>query len=75
MSAKGFGLSTLKTVPKGFPKDYAHVDSLRLKDYACWHCVSDDFFEGDGWLDKMSDVMRTAKPMMDFMNAVIDDYE
>jgi hypothetical protein len=37
--------------------------------------VPDSFFEGDGWLDEMERIFLAAKPMMDFMNAVIDDYE
>lgn len=72
---QGFGLERLKTCPSGFPRDYAHLDYLRMKDYCCWHHVSDDFFSGDAWLDKIEPVFRTAKPMMDFINNVIDDYE
>ena len=37
--------------------------------------VSDDFFEGDQWLEPMAPVFSTAKPLMDFMTRVIDDYE
>ena len=72
---QGFGLTKLKTCPSGFPKDWPHVDYLRLKEYCCWHAVSTTFFEGDGWLDEMERMFRAAKPMMDFMNSVIDDYE
>lgn len=74
-SSKGFGLECLKTVPSGFPRDYEYVRYLRMKDYCCWHKVPDNFFEGDAWLEPMTDICRTAKPMMDFINAVIDDYE
>ena len=73
--AQGFGLTKLKSCPTGFPKDYPHVEYLRLKDYCAWHHVDEDFFEGDGWLDEMEKMFRAAKPMMDFMNNVIDDYE
>ena len=72
---QGFGLARLKTCPAGFPKDWPHVRYLRLKDYCAWHRVGDDFFEGDGWLDNMEKMFRAAKPMMDFVNNVIDDYE
>lgn len=72
---QGFGLEKLKTCPSGFPKDWEYVRYLRLKDYCAWHAVADDFFEGDDWLDEMEKIFRVAKPMMDFMNAVIDDYE
>ena len=74
-SPQGFGLEKLKTCPSGFPRDYQYVKYLRLKNYCAWHRVGDAFFEGDGWLDEMERVFRAAKPMMDFMNAVIDDYE
>ena len=74
-SPQGFGLTKLKSCPAGFPRDYAHVKYLRLKDYCAWRHVADDFFEGDGWLDELERIMSTAKPMMDFVNAVIDDYE
>ena len=72
---QGFGLSKLKTCPSGFPKDWPHVSYLRLKDYCCWHAVSNTFFEADDWLDEMERMFRAGKPMMDFMNSVIDDYE
>lgn len=72
---KGFGMEHLKTCPSGFQRDYEFVSYLRMKDYCCWQSVPDGFFEGDGWLDEMASVMKEAKPMMDFMNDVIDDYE
>lgn len=74
-SPQGFGLMKLKTCPSGFPRDWEYVRYLRLKDYCCWHHVDDDFFEGDGWLDELERMCKAAKPMMDFTNAVIDDYE
>ncbi len=73
--SSGFGLERLKTCPAGFPKDWEYVEWLRLKDYCAWHNVDEDFFERTDWLDKMEQVFRAAKPMMDFVNAVIDDYE
>lgn len=72
---KGFGISCLKTVPKGFPKDYPHMSYLRMKDYCCWTKVSDQFFEGDEWLEAFAEKCQTALPMMQFINDVIDDYE
>ncbi len=72
---RGFGLSVLKSCPAGFPRDYGQIRYLRMKDYCCWTVVPDDFFEGDAWLDKMAGVFKVAKPMLDFVNAVIDDYE
>lgn len=72
---QGFGIAALKTAPTGFPRDYRHMPYLRMKDYCCWKQVPDNFFDGDDWLDEMMTVFAVAKPMMDFVNAVIDDYE
>ncbi|WP_273178155.1 DUF2461 domain-containing protein [Hoylesella pleuritidis] len=74
-STKGFGLELLKTTPSGFPRDYEFIQYLRMKDYCSWTRVSDTFFEGDCWLDEIVKTFQVAKPMMDFINAVVDDYE
>ena len=72
---RGFGLTMLKKCPVGFPKDYEYIDYLRMKDYCCWRQVPDTFFSSDSWIDEMAEVFQVAKPMMDFVNNVIDDYE
>ena len=71
----GFGIEHLKTCPVGFPRDYEFIDYLKMKDYACWHRVADDFYEGDGWINSSVDVFKTAKPIIEFINNVISDYE
>lgn len=73
--AKGFGLEMLKTCPAGFPRDYEHIQYLKMKDYCAWKRVPVSFFETDNWFDQMAEVFQIVKPMMDFINAVIDDYE
>ena len=72
---QGFGLEKLKTCPSGFPRYWEHIEYLRMKDYCCWHQVPDDFYQGDKWLDEIERMFKSAKPMMDFINSVIDDYE
>ena len=37
--------------------------------------VPDNFFEGNEWKEKLIEIAKTGKPMMDMMNNVIDDYE
>ena len=75
ISPKGFGLNSLKTCPKGFPKDYPYLEYLKMKDYCCWVRLSDDFFESPDFMTSLADIAQTAKPMMDFINSVVDDYE
>ena len=72
---KGFGIAHLKTCPAGFPRDYAHMEYLRMKDYCAWTHIPDTFFDDPSWMDKALDVYRIGKPMMDFINNVVDDYE
>lgn len=75
VSPKGFGIERLKRAPKDFPPDYEYVNYLKMKDYCAWQLVPDDFFEGEDWLKRMVKTFKVAKPMMDFTNSVIDDYE
>ncbi len=75
MTAKGFGITYLKKCPKDFPPDYEFINYLRMKEYCCWHRVPDDFFASGCWMETAMDMFRVAKPMMDFMNAVIADYD
>ncbi|MCI6672127.1 MAG: DUF2461 domain-containing protein [Prevotella sp.] len=74
-SERGFGLTSLKKAPKDFPSNYEHIEYLRMKDYCCWVKVPDAFFEGEDWAKRFVSVCKIGKPMMDFMNSVIDDYE
>ncbi len=74
-SPKGFGISLLKKGPKDFPKDYELMRYLKMKDFCAWHKVDDAFFASDGWVDEAVKLLNVAKPMMDFVNGVVDDYE
>ncbi len=31
--------------------------------------------EADGWVEQLEHICKTGKPMMDFINNVVDDYE
>lgn len=75
VSSKGFGMTMLKKAPKDFPSDYEYLRYLKMKDYCCWHAVDEDFFDSEKWMDEACSMFKTAKPMMDFVNSVIDDYE
>lgn len=74
-SPKGFGLSCLKKAPKDFPKDYEYLHYLKMKDYCAWSAFEGELLTHNGWQDKIAAICKIAKPMMDFVNGVIDDYE
>lgn len=68
------GWERLKTLPVGFPRDFAYPQYLRPKDYSVACHLPDTFFLEDGWMDRAADIFRLMKPMMDFVNDVVDDY-
>lgn len=65
----------LKTAPKGFPKDFEHIDYLKCRQYTCSHHIPDTFFQETDALDKMEDSFRQLKRYADFLNFTIDDFE
>ena len=69
------GESRLKTLPKGFPKDFPYPDYLRPKDYSVCHTVPDDFFRDENWLDRTAGIFELMKPFNDFVNYTIDECE
>lgn len=69
------GEQRLKTVPKGFPKDFPHPEYLRPKDYSVFTRLDDAALLRRGWEDGVAGIFRAMKPMLDFVNYTIDDYE
>ena len=69
------GYELLKTMPKGFPKDFPHPEWLRPKVYSCGHQLSEDFFLSPHWLDDLAHIFQISKPFIDFLNDTIDDYD
>ena len=69
------GEDFLKTAPKGFPKDFKHIDYLKCKEYICSYNVSDSFFTQSDVLEQIDKVFRQFKRFADFINYTIDDFE
>lgn len=72
---QGFGITHLKKCPAGFPADHPLVEYLRMKDYCAWHRLETADWEAPDWRDRIIKVVKAGKPMLDFTNRVIDDYE
>lgn len=70
---KQIGETQLKTLPKGFPKDFLYPEYLRPKDYAVSTPVDDSFFESEDWMEQCISVFLILKPYLDFINHPIDD--
>ena len=69
------GYEPLKTMPKGFPKDFAYPEYLRIRMYAAGADLPDSFFRPSDWLDQVARRFESGKPFIDFLNDTIDDYE
>jgi uncharacterized protein (TIGR02453 family) len=61
----------LKTTPKGYPKDHPHVEWLRLKSFVVTHEFKDSEVTDKKFLKKVSEVLKTAKPLNEFLEEAI----
>lgn len=69
------GFEKMKVNPRGFPKDYPHMEYLKCKDYSCCTMLSDSFFYSKDLMDKIEVMFRQMKRLNDFLNITIDDME
>ncbi|MBR1838702.1 MAG: DUF2461 domain-containing protein [Bacteroidaceae bacterium] len=68
------GMDCLKTVPKGFPKDFPHPELIRPRAYCVQMPLSDDKVLSSDWLEHVGEACRVAKPFMDYINQTLEDY-
>lgn len=68
------GNEHLKTMPVGFPRDFAYPQYLRPKNFAVMHPLPDEFFFQKDWITKVAAYFKIMKPFLDFINDTIDDY-
>ncbi len=62
----------LKTSPKGYAKDHPHIEWLRLKSFIVDYTFQDDEVSDKKFVKKLTDVMRAAKPLNDFLLEAIE---
>jgi uncharacterized protein (TIGR02453 family) len=63
--------SKLKTPPKGFPKDFQHIEYLKFKNYLVEKPVSARLLFSDGLMKEIVEVFQAMMPMNKFLNAAI----
>lgn len=64
----------LKTMPKGFPKDFPRPEYLRPRTYVVWENLPDRFFLQKGWEAKATKRFQLMQPFINFVNDTVDDY-
>lgn len=67
------GEDLLKTAPKGFPKDWEHIDLLKPRDYTAFSRLSEDDLRAEDFVERVLERMKAVKPLNDFLNYTIDE--
>ncbi|MEQ8362464.1 MAG: DUF2461 domain-containing protein [Cyclobacteriaceae bacterium] len=57
----------LKTAPKGYPKDHAHLELLKHKSFIVSHYFTDKEVLDKNFLKKVVEGCKTVKPLNDFL--------
>lgn len=64
----------LKTAPKGFPKNWEHIDLLKPRSFVYAASLADKVFESKSIVKKLSDLFCILKPYNDFFNFTLEQH-
>ena len=62
----------LKSAPRGFPKDFEHLDLIRYKHYVVSHEVNNKFWTKGDPLDKTIKIFEKQRPFNAYLNNIIE---
>ena len=65
---------SLKTAPKGFPKDWEHIDLLKPRSFTVGKTFTDREFCAKGIADKIISLFKILKPYNDFFNFTLEEH-
>ena len=63
---------SLKTMPKGFPKDHPMAQYLKMKEYLLVMHLDEDYFDCEDWVERVAADLQPLKPLHDFLNYVFE---
>ena len=63
---------SLKSVPKGYPKDHPLAQYLKMKEYLMVMRVDELYFDCEDWVEKVACDLQPLKPLHDFLNYVFE---
>ena len=63
---------SLKTMPKGYPKDHPLGKYLKMKEYLLVKRVDEEYFECEDWVERVAADLQPLKPLHDFLNYVFE---
>lgn len=64
---------TLKTTPKGYPKDHEHIELLRLKSLAAFRQITRKDVYSSHFSEMVVESYMSVVPLLDFINTAITD--
>lgn len=68
-----FDEDKLKTVPKGFPKDFPDAELLKLKHYMVEYKFEDALGKKEDFVQQVAEIAKTAYPLNRFLNYTVDE--
>lgn len=63
---------TLKTMPKGYPKDHPYSKYIKMKEYLVEMRLPDEYFFASDWVERSAEHFKVMKPLHDFLNYVFE---
>lgn len=71
---KPYMQDSLKTAPKGFPKDWPHISLLKPRSLVVASAITDREFTSSTIKKKLNGLFRILKPYNDFFNFTLEEY-
>ncbi len=65
--------SMLKTIPKGWDRNHPQAFYLRMTNYGKFKELEPEFFFHEDWPQRVSELLKPLKPLVDFLNYSIDE--
>jgi uncharacterized protein (TIGR02453 family) len=63
----------LKTAPKGFPKDFEHIELLKFKSYIVIGELTKETISSTNLIEKLVEMHKTMYPLNKLINTILDD--
>ena len=63
---------SLKSMPKGYPKDHPLAEYIKMKEYLLVMNVDLDYFDCEDWVERVASDLQPLKPLHDFLNYVFE---
>ena len=63
----------LKLAPKGFPKDFEHIELLKLKSFTAFKNISEKELQSSNFISNVISAFKEMKPLNEFLNRAIEE--